>query len=167
MESKIDIKIIPLTIVFYRNLVENDKEYIYLFTDNSNRTSGKILIQDGWYKTKYGKNKVLKHPTMTQAVIRGLDNSYPITTTVDDKRTQWKDYMFDKYKSIVDDEIQQILNVLKSGKYKGIKFSSSNPFGKGKISNMKETSPKCWNYLNIQLKKIKIDNTGEKPKFLK
>jgi hypothetical protein len=136
-----------------------------LFTDNSGRTSGKIPIQDGWYKNKYGKNKILKYPTMTQAVIRGLDNAYPITTTVDDKRTQWKDYMFEEYKSIIDDEIDQIINILKTEKYIGIKFSAIMTFGKGKISNMKETSPLCWNYLNTKLMKIKIDNTGEKPIF--
>jgi len=158
MSEKINLKIIPLLTYFNRNLVEKDIEYIYLFTDNSGRTSGKIPIQDGWYKNKYGKNKILKHPTMTQAVIRGLENSYPITTTVDDKRTQWKDSMFDEYKSIIDDEINQIINVLKTGKYKGIKYSSLMPFGKGKISNMKETSPLCWNYLNTKLIKIKIDN---------
>ena len=93
---------------------------------------------------------------MTQAVIRGLDNAYPITTMVDDKRTQWRDYMFSEYKSIVDDEIEQILKSLNN--HKGIKFSSVMPFGKGKISNMKESSPLCWDYLNIKLMEIDINN---------
>ena len=146
---------IPILTYFDRYTIEKDKEYIYLFTDNAGRTSGKIPIQGGWYKTKYGKNKVLKYPTMTQAVIRGLDNSYPITTMVDDKRNQWKDSMFVEYKSIIDDEIEQILNTLKTGKYKGIKFSSLMPFGKGKISNM---PPLCWNYLNTKLMEIGINN---------
>jgi hypothetical protein len=152
------MKIIPLTANFSRNIVEKDNEFVYLFTDNSGRTSGKNIIQDGWYKTKYGKNNILCFPTMTQAVIRGLENAYPITTMVDDHRTQWRDYRFNEYKVIIDDEIEQIINILRTGKYKGIKFSSANPFGKGKISNMKETSPLCWDYLNIKLKRIKIDN---------
>jgi len=150
------MNIIPISTYFERESVEQDREYIYLFTDNAGRTSGKIPIQDGWYKGKYGKNKILKYPTMTQAVIRGLDNAYPITTMVDDKRTQWKDCMFSEYKSIVDDEIEQILKNLNI--YKGIKFSSVMPFGKGKISNMKESSPLCWDYLNIKLMEIKINN---------
>jgi protein involved in temperature-dependent protein secretion len=98
---------------------------------------------------------------MTQAVIRGLENAYPITTMVDDHRTQWTDYKFGQYKVIIDDEIEQILNILRTGKYKGIKYSNMMTFGKGKISNMKETSPLCWEYLNIKLKKIKINNTEE------
>ena len=150
------MNIIPILTYFERDSVEQDREYIYLFTDNAGRTSGKIPIQDGWYKNKYGKNKILKYPTMTQAVVRGLNNAYPITTMVDDKRTQWKDSMFSEYKSIVDDEIDQILKNLNI--YKGIKFSSVMPFGKGKISNMKETSPLCWNYLNTKLMEIKINN---------
>jgi hypothetical protein len=158
--------LIPIFEFFNRINVKSDSEYIYLFTDNSLRTSGKNIIKVGWYTNKYGQNKILKYPTMTQAVIRGLENAYPITTTVDDKRTQWKDYMFDQYKLIIDDEIEQIINILKTEKYKGIKFSASMPFGKGKISNMKETSPKCWNYLNKKLTEIKIDNTGNKPKII-
>ena len=153
------IEIIPLTTFFIRESVEKDTDYIYLFTDNSNRTSGKNLIQDGWYKTKYGVNKFLRYPTMTQAVIRGLENVYPITTMVDEYRTQWKDYNFNQYKLIIDDEIDQILNILRTGKYKGIKYSAVMPFGKGKISNMKESSPLCWEYLNIKLNRIKINNS--------
>lgn len=152
------IEIIPLTTNFIREIVNKDIDYIYLFTDNAGRTSGKNLIKDGWYKNKYGKDKNLYYPTMTQAVIRGLENSYPITTTVDDHRTQWKDYRFNQYKLIIDDEIEEILKTLKTGKYKGIKFSAIMSFGNGKISNMKETSPLCWDYLNIKLKRIRIDN---------
>ena len=81
------IEIIPLTSLFTRKSVEKDTDYIYLFTDNSGRTSGNNIIQDGWYLEKYGKNKILRYPTMTQAVIRGLENAFPITTMVDDKRT--------------------------------------------------------------------------------
>ena len=147
------MNIIPISTYFERESVEQDREYIYLFTDNAGRTSGKIPIQEGWYKNKYGEKKILKYPTMTQAVIRGLDNAYPITTMVDDKRTQWRDYMFSEYKSIVDDEIEQILKSLNN--HKGIKFSSLMPFGKGKISNM---SPLCWNYLNTKLMEIGINN---------
>ena len=151
----INLEIISLLTNFTRNQVEKDKDYIYLFTDNSGRTSGKNIILDGWYKDKYGQNKILRYPTMTQAIIRGLDNAYPITTMVDDKRTQWTDDKFEEYKEIIDDEIKQIINILKTGKYKGIKFSALYPIGKGKISNM---PPLCWNYLNDKLKKFKIDN---------
>ena len=37
------------------------------------------------------------------------------------------------------------------------------PFGKGAISNMKDSAPKIWNYLNTKLAEIGIDNTGDIP----
>ncbi|MCX6711676.1 MAG: hypothetical protein NT139_01390, partial [Candidatus Woesearchaeota archaeon] len=97
----------------------------------------------------------------TQAVARGLENVYPITTMVDDKRTQWADAQFDTYKKIIDDEIETIKQASK--KYKGIKFGAEMPFGKGAISNMKDSAPKIWNYLNTKLAEIGIDNTGDIP----
>lgn len=150
--------VIPLMIDFSRQSVKEDKEYIYLFTDNAVRTSGKNVIKDGWYKDKYGKDKVLMYPTMTQAIIRGLENAYPITTMADEHRTQWQDYRFNEYKKIIDDEIEQIENILKENEYKGIKYSAKNPFGYGKISNMKDFSPLCWKYLNMKLKQLEINN---------
>ena len=155
-------EIIPLTESerFTRESAEKDKDYLYLFTDNSGRTSGSGTIDpNSWYAKKYGASK--KYASKTQAVARGLENAYPITTMVDDKRTQWDDKDFDKYKEIIDDEIDTIKKALPN--YKGIKFGAEMPFGKGAISNMKESAPKIWNYLNQKLAEIGIDNTGDKP----
>ena len=155
-------KVIPLNESqrFTRESVEKDTDYMYLFTDNAGRTSGSGVINpNSWYAKKYGTDK--KYPSKTQAVARGLENVYPITTMVDDKRTQWTDAQFDTYKKIIDDEIETIKQASK--KYKGIKFSAEMPFGKGAISNMKETAPKIWNYLNTKLAEIGIDNTGNIP----
>ena len=155
-------EIIPLTESerFTRESAEKDKDYLYLFTDNAGRTSGSGTIDpNSWYAKKYGTDK--KYASKTQAVARGLENVYPITTMVDDKRTQWNDKNFDKYKEIIDDEIDTIKKAL--SKYKGIKFGAEMPFGKGAISNMKESAPKIWNYLNQKLAEIGIDNTGDKP----
>ena len=150
--------VIPLIIDFTRKSVNEDKDYIYLFADNASRTSGKNVIRDGWYKEKYGKNRILMYPTMTQAVIRGLENAYPITTMFNEHRMQWQDHRFIEYKNIIDDEIEQIINNIKNNEYEGIKYSAKNPFGSGKISNMKDYSPLCWKYLNMKLKELKIDN---------
>ena len=100
---------------------------------------------------------------MTQAVVRGLDNAFPITTMVDDNRTQWKDSQFEEYKTIIDDEINTIKEA--QSKFKGIKFAAQMSFGQGKISNMKQSAPKIWNYLNEKLAEIGIDNTGATPKI--
>lgn len=155
-------EIIPLTESqrFTRKSAEKDKDYLYLFTDNAGRTSGSGTIDpNSWYAKKYGASK--KYASKTQAVARGLENAYPITTMVDDKRTQWNDKDFDKYKEIIDDEIDTIKKALPN--YKGVKFGAEMPFGKGAISNMKESAPKIWNYLNQKLAEIGIDNTGDKP----
>jgi hypothetical protein len=156
------VKVIPLNESqrFTRESAEKDTEYMYLFTDNAGRTSGSGVINpNSWYAKKYGTDK--KYASKTQAVARGLENVYPITTMVDDKRTQWTDAQFDEYKKIIDDEIATIKQASK--KYKGIKFGAEMPFGKGAISNMKDSAPKIWNYLNTKLAEIGIDNTGNMP----
>jgi hypothetical protein len=165
-EIKPNEKVIPLTTNFSRESVKNDKDYIYLFTDNARRTSGKNNVDiNSWYAKKYQTSKhIIAYPGMTQAVVRGLDNAFPITTMVDDNRTQWKDSQFDEYKKIIDDEIETIKQA--QSKFKGIKFAAQNPFGQGKISNMKQSAPKIWNYLNTKLSEIGIDNRGETPKVI-
>ena len=148
---------------FTRESAEKDTDYMYLFTDNAGRTSGSGTIDpNSWYAKKYGADK--KYASKTQAVARGLENVYPITTMVDDKRTQWTDAQFDEYKKIIDDEIETIKQASKN--YKGIKFGAEMPFGKGAISNMKDSAPKIWNYLNTKLAEIGIDNTGYAPKVI-
>jgi hypothetical protein len=161
-QSSTSVKAIPLNESqrFTRESAEKDTEYMYLFTDNAGRTSGSGVIDpNSWYAKKYGADK--KYASKTQAVARGLNNVYPITTMVDDKRTQWTDDQFNEYKKIIDDEIETIKQASK--KYKGIKFGAEMPFGKGAISNMKDSAPKIWNYLNTKLAEIGIDNTGDIP----
>jgi hypothetical protein len=156
------VEVIPLNESqrFTRESAEKDTEYMYLFTDNAGRTSGSGVIDpNSWYAKKYGADK--KYASKTQAVARGLKNVYPITTMVDDKRTQWTDDQFNEYKKIIDDEIETIKQASK--KYNGIKFGAEMPFGKGAISNMKDSAPKIWNYLNTKLAEIGIDNTGDIP----
>ena len=155
-------KIIPLSASqrFTRSSVEKDSDYMYLFTDNAKRTSGSNLIPDeSRYSAVYGQGN--KYPTTTQAVVRGLDNAFPITTMVDDKKTQWTDDRFEEFKKEIDSEIEIIKGSISY--FKGIKFSGEMPFGKGAISNMKETAPKSWAYLNSKLAEIGIDNTGKMP----
>lgn len=162
IEPSTSVEIIPLNKSqrFTRESVKKDTDYMYLFTDNAERTSGSNLISDeSRYSAVYGEGK--KYPTMTQAIIRGLDNAFPITTMVDDKKTQWTDDKYEEYKTIIDSEIEIIKNNLKY--FKGIKFSAEMPFGKGAISNMKNSASKIWNYLNTKLAEIGIDNTGDIP----
>lgn len=153
------INVIPIREKFIRQSVEKDKDYIYLFTDNANRTSGSNLLpNDSWYRSKYTTTKDLYYPNQTQAVIRGLENAFPITTMVNEKLSQWTDNKFDEYKTIIDEEIENIKKSIPY--YKGIKYPEGTLYGKGTISNMKKTAPKIWNYLTLKLREIGIDNSG-------
>lgn len=146
---------------FSRSSVESDPEYLYIFTDNANRTSGSSPIDsNSWYAKKFGNDR--KFPSKTQAVIRGLDNAYPITTMVDQNRTQWTDDRFDLFKKIIDEEIEMIKEAMSSGRFKGIKYSGQMMFGKGQISNMAETAPAIFEYMNSKLLEIGINNAETK-----
>jgi hypothetical protein len=64
---------------YNRDSVKSDSSTMYIFTDNTDRDSGSgIIDNDSWYIHKYGCCK--HYPKVTSAVIRGLDNAYPITT---------------------------------------------------------------------------------------
>lgn len=144
---------------FSRSSVESDPEYLYIFTDNANRTSGSSPIDpNSWYAKKFGNDR--KFPSKTQAVIRGLNNAYPITTMVDQNRTQWTDDRLDLFKRIINEEIEMIKEAMSSGRFKGIKYSGQMMFGKGQISNMAETAPAIFEYMNSKLLEIGINNSA-------
>ncbi len=117
---------------FYnRTDVMDDPDYLYIFTDNTDRTSGGEKIDDGWYAKKYGKGGygTVKNPT--SAVIRGLPNAAPISTmkwfykvhegeTIESSR--WTDDDFDEFKTVIDDEIEDIKRLWREGNFKGIKL---------------------------------------------
>lgn len=150
---------------FVRKDVEKDIDWLYLFTDNANRTSGKNFINPlSWYYQTYGKvGNYLCYPNVTQAVIRGLNNARPITTMVDQYKTQWTDSRYMDYVEIATKEIAEIM--LASQAYLGIKVADSI-LGKGSISSMKETAPACFEYLCHILKGLGIDNTRDRLKLL-
>ena len=53
---------------YTRKNVREDKESMYIFTDNTDRDSGKSLIPNtSWYSHKYGEGK--HYPSMTTALI--------------------------------------------------------------------------------------------------
>jgi len=145
---------LPVSKKFTRSSVTADTEYLYLFTDNAGRTSGKGKIDpNSTYAKEFGAGS--RYPSMTQAVIRGLDNSAPITTMVDDKRTQWTEDRFDEFKDIIDKEFEYIETKMKSGNYKGIKFSDQKPFGQGTYSKLPNNLQR---YLDSKLLEIGIVN---------
>ena len=135
--------------------VSKDTDYLYLFTDNLNRTSGNNEINNQFeYYIKYSNGNQLYYPNKTQAVIRGLKNAYPISTMYNQYKKSFNDWMFDLFKENLDNEILTITENLY--KYNGIKYVNKI-FGVGTYSQMNETAPLCFSYLHEKLKEININ----------
>lgn len=127
---------------FYNRLeVEQDKESMYIFTDNTDRDSGKSLIpDDSWYSAKYGKGK--HYPKVTTALIRGLENAYPITTQHwynsehNGLTGRWNDEDIEEFKKVIDDDFEEIYK--NANKFKRIVFPFQGIFN-SKISNISDS----------------------------
>lgn len=135
---------------YTRKLVRENKNLMYIFTDNTDRDSGKSVIPNSsWYSQKYGEGK--HYPSMTTALIRGLDNAYPITTqhwyNSQHKGItgRWNDDDFEEFKKVIDDDFENIYQNCK--KYEKIIFPIGGIFN-SKISAInKVRTPKLYEYL--------------------
>lgn len=142
--------------------VEKDSDSLYIFTDNTDRDSGRgIIPSTSKYSQKYGEGK--HFPTQTQAVIRGLDNAMPLSTQrwyhegAKGASGRWTDADFDEFKETIDAEIEDIVKEWKSGKYKRIVVGSIDGFFNTRISNISmERTPKLYQYLQSKLSEIGI-----------
>lgn len=162
--------LLPVEVVtdkYTRSSVTADKNTLYIFTDNNNRTSKPDASTENvdknlWYYKKYSLlNFPIHFGTIhnpTSAVIRGLQNAYPIST-MSAYGTNWLPRELNTFKSVIDDEIEQIKKDMHL--FKRIKISNSR-IGQGglkaKIPNLLQE------YLDTKLLEIGIDNTGDKPK---
>lgn len=142
---------------YTRKLVRENKNLMYIFTDNTDRDSGKSVIPNSsWYSQKYGEDK--HYPSMTTALIRGLDNAYPITTqhwyNAQHKGItgRWKDDDFEEFKKVIDDDFENIYQNCK--KYEKIIFPIGGIFN-SKISQLnKVRTPKLYSYLMEKCKTL-------------
>lgn len=98
-----------------RLLVEGDLKSLYIFTDNTDRSSGSTPIDsNSWYIKEFGEGK--KFPSKTTACIRGCHNALPITTQKyykhhnDYKLDRWEDSDINKFKEVIDKDIERIKN---------------------------------------------------------
>lgn len=153
-----------------RNEVENDPRTLYIFTDNTDRTSGGEEIGDGWYAEKYGKGGFGTVNNPTSAVIRGLPNAAPISTMkwfyrehgVSVEQARWTDSNLKEFKEVIDDEIEQIKQLWDSGNFDSIELPQNGIFGKSiksdrdrSISRLTATrTPKLYQYLNKKLQEL-------------
>lgn len=153
----------PSTEFYNRESVRQDKDTLYIFTDNTERTSGGTRFGQGWYRTKYGSGGYGSSNNPTSAIIRGLENAYPISTmkyfkynhkdmTLSEAR--WKDSDIAEFKEIIDDEIEQIKRMWSTGKYKKI----VTPVGEDAFFNSKrakiQLDSEIGKYLEQKLKEL-------------
>lgn len=151
------MKVIKADKFYSRQEVEQDKDSMYIFTDNTDRDSGKSLIpDDSWYSTKYGKGK--HYPKVTTAFIRGLENAYPITTqhwyNSQHKGVygRWNDEDFEEFKKVIDDDFEEIYKNAKN--YKQIIFPFQGIFD-SKIANISDSrTPLLKAYLMYKCKTL-------------
>ena len=137
-----------------RQEVNDNPDVLYVFGDNTNRTSGSNPISnDSKYARTYGLGKMF--PNATAAIIRGMDNAMPVSTqhwydpstgrTRDAGR--WNDSDIDDFKKIIDAEFQAIKDEWDTGKYRKI-YLPSTGLSNGKISQITEArTPALFEYL--------------------
>lgn len=137
-----------------RQEVNDNPDVLFVFGDNTNRTSGNNPIsKDSKYARTYGLGKMF--PNATAAIIRGMDNAMPVSTqhwydpatgrTRDAGR--WNDSDIEEFKKVIDAEFQAIKDEWDTGKYRKI-YLPSTGLSNGKISQITEArTPELFKYL--------------------
>lgn len=167
--NKMNIEVASKNAIWSRNQVSKDTRTLYIFTDNTDRNSGSNLIDpNSWYAKKYGKDK--HFPKQTTAVLRGLDNTRPISTqrwynaTHKGITGRWTDADIEEFKKVIDEEFKDIKDAWESGNFDKIVLPHS--FFNTRISNItKERTPLIYNYLQSKIDKLgqtKEDNKSSK-----
>lgn len=152
-------KIVRAESFYNRDAVERDTKSMYIFTDNTDRDSGKGEIPaESWYSLKYGEGK--HYPKVTSALIRGLDNAYPITTQRWYNREhkgifgRWNDEDLDIFRDVIDEDFKQIEENRK--RYERIVFPVGGIFNSKIADISKERTPRLYNYLMYKCKELNI-----------
>ena len=137
---------------YNRKDVAKDNKTLYIFTDNTDRTSGGNSIGKSWYSDKYGEDKGYgTDANPTTAVIRGLHNAAPISTMKwfyniatsehpklkDATKARWTEKDVDEFTEVIDNEVEDIINMINSGKFNNIQFPNGGLTGNERsISNV-------------------------------
>lgn len=137
-----------------RQEVNDNPDVLFIFGDNTNRTSGSNPISnDSKYARTYGLGKMF--PNATAAIIRGMDNAMPVSTqhwydpTTGRTRDagRWNDSDIEEFKKVIDAEFQAIKDEWDTGKYRKI-YLPSTGLSNGKISQITEArTPALFKYL--------------------
>ena len=165
---------------YSRTVAKNNPKNLYIFTDNTDRTSydraatGKKASETkGWYYQKYGRDEHGSDTNPTTAVLRGLNNAAPISTmkwfykahpgeTIDSSR--WKDSDIEEFKNIINDEIEQIKELWRSGEFERIILPRGDGFFNSSIAKISPDS-EIGKYLKYKLDELMdfVNNYKETP----
>lgn len=155
------MKLIKSSSFYTREKVFEDKENLYIFTDNCDRTSGWGTIpDDSEYSKRFGKIN-LKFPKVTTALIRGLDNAYPVTTQKhyikgkESYKGNWTDDDFDEFKEVIDSDFEAIKKAIKEKGYKQVIFPIGGILNRNISKLTIERTPKLFNYIIEKEKELK------------
>ena len=157
---------------YTRELVTNNPRTLYIFTDNTDRTSFGNQIESGWYYEKYHTGYPIGWGTdrnPTSAIIRGLENTAPISTmkwfykahkesnTFKTRyKAQWTDSDIKQFETVVSDEISNIKRMWDSGNFDNVVFPKAGPNGDSFLDSSiaqitKQRTPLLYNYLKQQI----------------
>ena len=137
-------------------IVKKDKERLYVFPDNTDRSNGSYSVPDSSnYSMTFGKTD-LKRTSKGDDCIRGLNNALPLTLIK--KATWWEDKDFDEFKKIIDEDVERIKKACVEHGYTEIMFPGDGLLNKpnyGWISIIR--TPKLYAYIiekEFELKKF-------------
>ena len=109
---------------------ELNKDTLYIFEDNLERTSEKVSGHVGKkssYSKKYSKNgQALYYSKNKSEQLRGVENALPISTRLNKSNDQITDESLEEFKRSIDDEIATIKQYMATGKYKQVRFVVNN-----------------------------------------
>lgn len=155
-----NIEIIESTGFYTREDVEKDQGSLYIFTDNTDRDSGSGVVDpESDYAQTFGNGRELHYPTVTSAVIRGLDNACPISTQryyhegAKYEAGNWSDEDIEEFKSTIDFEIEYIKSKWQSGNYTRLILPEGGFFKEDSISNLSK-HPQLAEYLESKLDEL-------------
>lgn len=151
--SVTSVKVEMASAPWTRESVQKDSRTLYVFTDNTDRDSGRGVIdrQSDYYK-RYGNGRDDLHfPTMTAAVIRGLDNAMPVSTQryyhdgAKGEAGRWHDKDAEEFREVISREFSDLRDKLAGGGYDRVVFPGGDGLFNGKISAItKERTPELY-----------------------
>ena len=159
-ESPFKVDVVNHNGVWTRAEAAANPNKLYVFTDNTDRDSGRNVIdRNSEYYRRYGDGvHDLHYPTMSTAVLRGLDNALPVSTQrwyhdgAKGTTGRWTDADAKEFAAVVKDEFSVIKDAVASGRFTEVVFPQGDGLFNGKFSEFsKERVPKLYAILRKEL----------------